>query len=263
MDQARTFRPAAQYALAAAMVAAAALVRLLLGPLLQGRAPYGLYFPVIVFVASLFGVRATLLASALSLIGACFLTLPPRFSFSVPSQPDLASLLFYGATTAILAVLARSAARVRQHLAQLAVIVRASDDAIVRQRLDGTIETWNGGAERIYGYRGEEIVGRSVWWLVPADRREEEEQILARLGRGERIDHYETVRLAKDGRRLDISLSLSPIRDDAGTVVAIAKVARDVTEQKAATRALAEQQDALAEQRRRAEEHRVNAERER
>ena len=151
-------------------------MRLPFEPLLQGRAPYGLYYAALVATAWLFSVRATLLASGLSLIGAWYLTLPPRFTFAVPSLPDLASLMFFAATAAILTVLARSAARIRQNLAQLAVIVRASDDAIVRQRTDGTIETWNAGAERIYGYTADEIIGRTVWLLVPADRRGEEER---------------------------------------------------------------------------------------
>src|SRR5437870_3692832 len=98
-------------------------------------------------------------------------------------------------------------------LATLAAIVENSDDAIISKDLDGLVTTWNRGAARIFGYTAEEIVGRPVALLVPPERRDEEPEILERLSRGERIDHFETVRLRKDGKRIDVSVTISPIRD--------------------------------------------------
>jgi PAS domain S-box-containing protein len=114
----------------------------------------------------------------------------------------------------------------------LAAIVESSDDAIIGKTLDGRIRTWNAGAERVFGYTAEEAIGRSITMLMPPDRVHEEAMIVATLSRGERIDHYETERVTKDGRRIHISLSVSPIRDATGTIVGAAKIARDVTMRK-------------------------------
>lgn len=124
--------------------------------------------------------------------------------------------------------------------AWLAAIVASSDDAIISKRLDGSITSWNSGAERMYGYRAEEIVGKPITTIIPAELHPEELQILQRLRHGERIDHFETVRLAKDGRRIEVSLTVSPIRDEEGEIVGASKVARDITERKRAERLLRE-----------------------
>lgn len=122
----------------------------------------------------------------------------------------------------------------------LAAIVSSSDDAIVSKTLDGIVLSWNDAAQRIFGYTAEEMIGRSIETIIPSDRLGEERDILAKLRRGERIEHFETVRVAKDGRRLDISLTISPIRDKSGRVVAASKVARDITARKLAEAALEE-----------------------
>jgi len=111
----------------------------------------------------------------------------------------------------------------------LAAIVDSSDDAIIGKTLDGQIRSWNAGAERIFGYTAEEAIGKSITILMPTDRIHEEATIVATLRRGERIDHYETERVRKDGERIHISLSVSPIRDATGVIVGAAKIARDVT----------------------------------
>jgi PAS domain S-box-containing protein len=122
--------------------------------------------------------------------------------------------------------------------ALLAAIVESSDDAIVSKTLDGIITFWNRGAERIFGYTPEEAIGQPITMLIPEDRKDEEVMILARLRRGERIDHYETLRMAKDGHLLDISVTISPVRDATGVVIGASKVARDVTLQKKIQREL-------------------------
>ncbi len=116
--------------------------------------------------------------------------------------------------------------------ALLAAIIEASDDAIVSKTLDGIVTSWNAGAERIFGYSREEMVGQPLDVIIPPDRRHEERDILERLRRGERIDHFDTVRMTKDGRALDISLTISPVRDGSGRIVGASKIARDVTDRK-------------------------------
>jgi PAS domain S-box-containing protein len=116
--------------------------------------------------------------------------------------------------------------------ARLAAIVDSSDDAIVSKTLDGVIVTWNRAAERMFGYTSAEAVGRNITLIIPPERRAEENDVLARLRRGETVDHFETVRQTKDGRRLAISLTVSPIRDASGAVVGASKIARDITDLK-------------------------------
>ena len=119
-------------------------------------------------------------------------------------------------------------------LARLAAIVDSSDDAIVSKGLDGVIMTWNAAAERMFGFTASEAIGRHITLIIPPERRSEENDVLARIGRGEIVDHFETVRQTKDGRRLNISLTVSPIRDSTGTIVGASKIARDVTDRKRA-----------------------------
>src|SRR5262249_6080358 len=117
---------------------------------------------------------------------------------------------------------------------RLAAIVASSDDAIIGKDLNGIITSWNDGAERIFGYAADEMIGKSIMRLIPSDRQEEEIEILSRIRRGYRFDHFETIRLAKDGRQLNVSITVSPIKDSAGRVVGASKVARDITERKKA-----------------------------
>ena len=124
--------------------------------------------------------------------------------------------------------------------ARLAAIVSSSDDAIIGKTLDGTITSWNAGATSILGYEASEMIDQPIFRIIPPELHEEERQILARLERGERIRHYETVRLAKDGRRVSLSLTVSPLFNQSGKVVGASKVARDVTEHRSAEQALRE-----------------------
>src|SRR5215467_9151327 len=108
----------------------------------------------------------------------------------------------------------------------LAAIIESSDDAIIAKDLHGTILSWNRGAERMYGYAAGEIIGRAINVLIPPDQPDELVEIMARLTRGERVEHYETTRVTKDGRRIDVSLSISPVKDAAGKVVGASTIAR-------------------------------------
>ena len=122
----------------------------------------------------------------------------------------------------------------------LAAIVASSDDAIISKNLDGIITSWNKSAERIFGYTPEEAIGRHITLIISPERHAEESDILDRLRRGERVDHFHTVRRRKDGSFLDVSLTISPVRDSSGRVIGASKVARDITAQKQSERALRE-----------------------
>ncbi len=125
---------------------------------------------------------------------------------------------------------------------RLAAIVDNSDDAIIGKDLNSIITSWNQGAQRIFGYTADEMIGTSIMRLIPRERQGEEDKILARLRRGDRFDHFETIRVTKDGRQLDVSLTISPIKDAYGKVIGASKIARDITDRKLAEAALREAQ---------------------
>jgi PAS domain S-box-containing protein len=127
----------------------------------------------------------------------------------------------------------------------LAAIVDSSDDAVVSKNLDGIITSWNKSAERLFGYLPEEAIGQHISFIIPADRLHEETMIVERLRRGERVEHFDTVRVRKDGTLVDISLSISPVKDAAGRVIGASKVARDITERRRVERELAERAQLL------------------
>ena len=139
-------------------------------------------------------------------------------------------------------------------LARLAAIVESSDDAIVSKSLDGRIQSWNAGAARIFGHTAEEAVGQSITLIIPPELHAEERQILQKVRRGERVEHFDTIRVTKDGRRIAISLTVSPIRDAKGVIVGASKIARDISERRQAEEALQKSQEALREADRRKDE---------
>ncbi len=136
----------------------------------------------------------------------------------------------------------------RRTRALLAAIVESSDDAIVSKTLNGIVTSWNAGAARLFGYSAEEMIGQSITLIIPPELQDEERQILEKLRRGERIEHFETERVTKDGRRIEVSLTVSPIRDAEGLIIGASKVARDVTEQRRARGELQQLRDELAEE---------------
>jgi PAS domain S-box-containing protein len=129
----------------------------------------------------------------------------------------------------------------------LAAIVDSSDDAIVSKTLEGVITSWNAGAERLFGYTAKEAIGQPITMVIPLDRRGEETRILERLGRGERVDHFDTIRLRKDGTLFDVSLSISPVRDSAGKIIGASKIARDISGRKGVERELHESEQRFRE----------------
>lgn len=151
---------------------------------------------------------------------------------AAPMRDEAGEIL--GAILVFRDVTERKKAEIAQ--ARLAAIVASSDDAIISKTIEGIIQTWNVGAQRLFGYTAEEALGRPITMIIPQDRLHEERSILSRLVQGERIEHFETVRVTKDGRLVDISLTVSPLLDGEGRVVGASKVARDITESKRAVR---------------------------
>ncbi|HYG10388.1 MAG TPA: PAS domain S-box protein, partial [Pyrinomonadaceae bacterium] len=127
----------------------------------------------------------------------------------------------------------------------LTAIIESADDAIVSKTLEGIITSWNQGAQRIFGYTAEEVIGKPVAILIPEDHQDEEPTILSRIRRGERIEHYETIRMRKDGTLIDISLTVSPIKDPDGVIIGASKIARDISERKRAEAQLREQREVI------------------
>ena len=153
----------------------------------------------------------------------------------------------------LLDVLARQAADLIERkqaeaaLAYLAAIVTSADDAIASKTLEGIVTSWNASAERMFGYTAQEMVGQPILRLFPPDRHNEEDLILARIRAGEPIEHFETVRVTKDGRHLDVTLTISPIRDSSGTIIGASKIVRDISDRKRLERRTHEALDALLE----------------
>jgi PAS domain S-box-containing protein len=133
--------------------------------------------------------------------------------------------------------------RVEEARERLAAVVESSDDAIISKTLDGTITAWNFGAEKLFGYSSSEAIGRPMGMLLPSERAHEESDILARIGRGESVEHFDTVRVRKDGTNIDVSATISPLKDSSGTIVGASNIARDITERKRAEQAV---KDSLA-----------------
>lgn len=131
--------------------------------------------------------------------------------------------------------------RAERERAGLAAIVEGSDDAIASKTLDGIVTSWNPAATRLFGYKPGEIIGKSITLIIPPDRIAEEDSILDQLRRGESVDHFETVRLAKDGTRINVSLTISPVRDPSGAIIGASKIARDITARKRAEKRLREE----------------------
>jgi PAS domain S-box-containing protein len=152
----------------------------------------------------------------------------PFMAFPTPLRDAAGSVV--GAVNMLIDVSEyRSAELVKRRLVS---IIESSDDAIVSKDLNGVIETWNGGAERLFGYLAEEVIGKPITIVIPPDRHAEETGILERVQRGERVDHFETIRQRKDGKEVAISLTVSPVTDETGNIIGASKIARDITDQK-------------------------------
>jgi PAS domain S-box-containing protein len=242
--------PFAVLGVAIGAILIATLIRWALGIYVHERIPFTTYYPAIVVATLLGGFWLGSLASVLSGILAWWLFMPPTFGFSFDGGQIssvlaflLVCILLVGAVAALnaavdlLVVEIDNRRKAQLALQQLETVAETSEDAIITKDLNGIITSWNEGAERIFGYSADEVIGKSISLLIPADRPDEEPAILERLRKGQRIKHYETVRQRKDGTLIDISLSVSPLADATGRIVGASKIARDITERsRAATR---------------------------
>ncbi len=248
--------------IATIVVAAAAALQLLpVGMEVPGE-PFLLNFIAVVVSASVFGRTPGFFAAAGSTIAAFLYYEPVLYSelVGVTQAVDLAAIVAYAAMATLSveafcrlvdAALAErleadSARTQRQEaLARLAAIVTSSTDAIITNTLDGTVTSWNGAAERIFGYAASEMTGQPTRRLIPVDRQQEEDLILARLARGEPTERYETARIAKDGRTINVSVTILPVRDTEDRVIGALRIAHDITARKRAEQLVRRQADLL------------------
>jgi PAS domain S-box-containing protein len=197
--------------------------------------PFTFFYAAVALSARVCGYGAALFSTVLSAAVVDYFLLPPRFSFSL-DRDNLLRVLLFGLVALLISSLARQKSKVQtiadEVTRQRAAIVESSEDAIYNKSLEGTVLTWNRAAEELYGYKPDEIIGKNVAMLAPPERASEVEEILRRLRRGERVAHFETERVTKDGRRLNISLSISPVPDEQGNIFEAASIARDITERK-------------------------------
>ena len=232
------------YGIALAAVAVAAALRAGLYRTTGGGLPFLTFFPAVIVAGLYGGLGPGLLSVLLSAVAASFWIEPPDRAGGMRAGDWIAEALFVVVSLFIVALcetVRRSRRRADEGLAahaRLATIVESSDDAIVSKALDGTIQSWNPAATRLLGYMPDEVVGKPIYTLVPEDRRAEEDDILARLRRGERVDHYETVRLRNDGNPVEVSVTVSPLRDPLGRVVGASTIVRDITARRRAETAL-------------------------
>lgn len=225
---------------AAAGVALAWAVRWTLGPYLGDQVPFLFFFPAIIAASWFLGRNAGLLATVLSAVsGSWFLPLAgPSGGATTRGVLILGLFALVGASISFAVASMRraheDAGKSRDDVRRLAAIVEWSEDAIIAKDLEGRIIEWNRSAERLFGYPREEALGRSIEMLMPPDRADDWRLILNRVAGGERVEHFETRRRARDGRILDVSLTVSPVREENGRIVGAAKIVRDVTAERKA-----------------------------
>jgi PAS domain S-box-containing protein len=237
--------------LAVIATAGAALLRALLAPWLGFELPYITFFGAVMAAAWYGGMYPGLLATVLSAVAAVFWFVLPAWSLAVNQPFQIIGVIIFVLTGALMSVAAERLLSVRRQIealrardhnersaadrarALLAAVVESSEDAILTKSLQGTILSWNAGAEQMFGYPASEAVGSHVGLIVPPGRRDEEADILARVSRGERVLPFETERVAKNGTVLDVSVTLSPIRGDSGAIIGASSIARDIGARKA------------------------------
>ena len=212
-----------------------------LSPILH-RHPFSLFLAAVVVTARFFGLGPALLCSAVSTACLDFFVLSPRFSLAVNPSDDVERLAVFLALAMLVGSLARqkthSDLRAERSLREMAAIVECSDDAIFSTNPEGIITTWNRGAERLYGYSTEEAVGTTVMILAPPERRDEAEHNRQVLNRGASVEPHQTERMRKDGTRLPVLLTVSPLRNRKGNVVGASAIARDLSAQQRSEEAI-------------------------
>ena len=237
---ARSDSRARAYGLACLTFLLAALLRFAVDPWLGESFPFLLYFPAILIAARYGGFGPGLLVTALSAAALRIGYRVPLGVFAMGGPMELLQVVRFVAVGAVISGLIHIVRAARSDQWRLAAIVESSDDAIVGKDLEGNITSWNRGAERLFGFSAAEAVGRSMTLIIPAERRAEEDEILHRIRSGQRVEPFETLRRRKDGSHVEVSIRISPISDDSGTIVGASKIARDITDRKRIERLQAE-----------------------
>lgn len=200
------------------------------------RDPFVLFLTAVVVTARFFGFGPALFCSVLSTICLDYVAFPPHFRFSLHTGEDLERLAVFLVIAVLVGSLSQQKTqaelRAERTMREMAAIVEYSDDAIFSKLPDGTITTWNRGAERVYGYSAEEAVGSSVYQLAPPEKHEEVEHILQVLNRGDHVEPYQSEHMRKDGTRVPVLLTVSPLRNAKGEIVGASAITRDISAQK-------------------------------
>jgi PAS domain S-box-containing protein len=224
------------FVFAASVVVLAALLRTAADPWLERTVPYLFFYPAIMVAALFGGVAAGVSATVFSGLISALVYLAPFGSLRVDGVADRVALLLFTINGLLISRLSgmASIATMSQH--RLAEIVQSSDDAIIGKDLNGIIQSWNPGAERLFLYTAAEAIGQSITIVIPPERLHEEARVLSRIRSGLRVEPFETVRRRRDGVEIDVSLTVSPIRNAAGMVVGASKIARDISERRRSER---------------------------
>jgi PAS domain S-box-containing protein len=242
----RETRGVPRYALAVVCAAAGLALRKALDPVWGSQLPFITSFPAVALAAWIGGTGPGLFAATLCALAAAVLWPAPQVPLAFAHGHLWTGIAAFIAMAGLLALLIGAVRRHQRRIAELAqtlrtvehaevrlaAIVQSSDDAIIAKDRNGVIQSWNPAAERMFGYTAAEAIGRHITLIVPPERHAEEAQVIGRILRGETVDHFETVRVRKDGRRLDISLTVSPIRDHQGFITGGSKICRDVTDRR-------------------------------
>jgi len=242
-----------RYVIAVGVVLLAWLLREAGTPLWGPTAlPFIFFFPAIVISAWYGRLRLALISIALSAFLAAYFFLQPRFTLAIEKSVDVLALISFVVVALCIALAIEYMHRANERAmrtadvqreadelsARLAAIVTSSTDGIISKTLEGVVTTWNDGATAMFGYTADEMIGRQIHTLIPIEFRAEEDLILARLRAGERIDHFETVRMHKDGKLVSVSLTISPVKNSDGKIIGASKIARDITQRKITEEAL-------------------------
>jgi PAS domain S-box-containing protein len=203
--------------------------------------PFLFFFAAVALTARVCGFGPAAYATVLSALVADYFFLPPKFGWALTGSDFLKILLFALVCLLIISIAKQKSIAERaadENRARLAAIIQSSEDAILSKTLDGIITSWNKGAERLYGYTEAEVIGKHVSLISPPELRDDILTIMTKLRKGEQIEHYHTERLCKDGRRVQVSVSISPIHASDGTVIGASAIARDITSQRQAEETL-------------------------
>jgi PAS domain S-box-containing protein len=230
----RTFseQDAIRYGLAIIAAFAALYLRYLLDPLLGVTNPYHAAWLAVVFTAWYCGLGPSILATLIEAVGVWYWFVPSLHSVSALDRSRVFALAGFVIFSAAIVALGESNRRGKSSRARLAAIVDSTDDAIVSKNLNGIITSWNRSAERVFGWAQSEAVGQSITIVIPPELQHEEVEIMKKLRAGERIEHFETVRMTKAGRRFNVSVTISPLKDIRGRIIGASKIARDITDLK-------------------------------